>query len=241
MLLKVPSNLDECSLGQLVCLSDFATIMSKKGERTEAEAEALGLCFSGLLNVPISVIEVLTKSTLDQITKSVNETFLAVCKDMVAFSKAKNMTPVFECKPEDWRIIQSEYYGANRVRRVFLDRKYKARTYEVVENPETLPAQIWIKMLDNILVRKSRIGENDFWKEWNLIPTALACTAWGKTENTHKKSDSGQVIVDMERIRKMEDVFLQVPAKVGISAYGFFLASINISWAVDHYLYSVKK
>jgi len=241
MLLQVPSNLDECTLDQLVGLSDFATVMSMNDERNEEHSELLGFAIARIINQPISCIEVLTKKTLGELTGSIKETLETVVYDIASFAKGKNMAPVFECKPEDWRIIQSEYHGVNLIKRKYLDRKYKTRVYEVVQNPETLPAQIWIKMLDNLLKKKSRINKDNFWKEWNLIPTALACTAWGKNEKTHKKNEAGEVIVDMDRVRKMEEVFLQVPAKVGISAYGFFLASMNVSWGVNRSLSSVKK
>lgn len=228
-------------MGQLVAFANFASLTVKEGERTDAESEVLENAICDICQLPRHRFGMLMRSTMDQIVDGIAASMQTISKDVVAFSKAKNMAPTFTAIPEEWHLIEAERLNASRLKRWHLDRKYKEQVYEVVGNPERLPAQIWTRLLDNLMKRQGRVKPERFWEEWLLVPQVLACVAWGPSEKMTITNAAGELVVDMERISKMERVFLQVPAKVGLSAYGFFLATLNIYSAVNHSLNSLRK
>lgn len=233
MKIKIPDRLSECTLGQLVAFSDFATV-SIAEERTDEMSDTMYEAVRLLCGLSISQFNMLTGETLKKVYDAIYLSFAKISKEVAEFSKAKNMAQTFEAVPELSHLIEAEHIGATRLKKWHLKRKYRPVTYEVVGNPESLPGHIWVKALDGLVGRIKQVKREEYWKEWNFAPIILSYVAWNAKESVLIKNDNNQMVVDWARINRMQEVFLQVPAKVGLSAFGFFLATMQIIWSVDN-------
>ena len=152
------------------------------------------------------------------------------------------VTPIDESILEDEMLYRkSEYEGAkNYFRRREFKKKYteakvnyentlKPQMFYIEKDYSTLPAGIWMNLLDGVIKQVEQIPPQEFYKVWNMIPTIIASIAWREDEPKLKMHD-GKLFIDQERIQYFSSVFLNRRASDAIRLVAFFLNTRADSW-----------
>lgn len=228
MTIKIPNNLEEMTLGQLVALSYFPELADEKEDFTDEDRDRYEYVVSTICGISQSQCTRLSNRTQKAIAQEILKLFGVVLPSYAAVTRVKGGVNYFECidiSAEELNAlrIESQSRSLKGISAKWKLSRVKPKGFYIGDLHQE-PAQIWQKLLDGTKRRLQKLGETDYHKEWREIPQVLASICWKKNESrTYYDKLTNKQRVDFARIEKYKEIFLNMPAITAIKLFAFFL------------------
>lgn len=199
-----------------------------------------------ICNISTSQAAQLTNATLSKVREVLEPALPKIIGEYISTYTSLEFEMQFQIPEyEDWQI---EVMKTDRPKGLYARRKWKKKLIEM-QKPKTFvimdelanePAQLWTQLQDNYVKKIAALKEDEPWKAWQYFPEILARCAWQPGESRFTKNVAGDVVVDFERINRMRQAFMSLPAETAIKAVTFFL-TINELYLKDPHSGSLIK
>lgn len=224
--LQIPTKFSELDLRGLIAL----------GEILNGSDVVQGL--ADLCKISSKEAAILTNGTVQKIREALEESLPGIIHEYTEAYTSLDFVMGFDCPLfETWEIdlVRNDTRGnllTRSRRKAKVKRMEKPKTFAIMTELANEPAHIWVILLDDIVKKVSSVKETHPWESWKYFPDILACTAWQVGEDRFAKNLNGDLVIDWNRIERMKQVFLQIPADIATRAVTFFL-TINYAYSAD--------